>query len=80
MKSKPNRKPRIWVHPVNGEPRFPMGDEDMPLRYRMQGYEEVIFNSYFDHQRWCKSKGLVNHAAEGVLADGDLLGTNRWGY
>lgn len=77
---KENRKPRIWIHSVTGELRYPMGDEPMPLRYKMQGYEEKVFESYFEHQRWCKSKGLVNHAAEGIRNDGDILGKNRWGY
>lgn len=78
---KENRKPRIWIHPVSGELRYPMADEPMPLRYKMQGYEERVFESYFEHQRWCKDKGLINHAAEGVADHEDVLGRrNRWGY
>ena len=77
---KENRKPRIWIHPVSGELRYPMGDEPMPERYRMRGFEERVFESYFEHQRWCKSKGLVNHAAEGISVTEDALDKNKWGY
>lgn len=72
-------KPRVWIHPVLGEPKFPMGDEPMPLRYKQQGYEERVFESYFEHKQWCKSKGLVNHALEGIKDEDDAQ-LSRWGY
>jgi hypothetical protein len=78
-KKKRPGKPRIWIHPVTGEPKFPMADEPMPDRYKMLGYEEKVFDSYFEHQRWCKSKGLVNHAADGIREGNDIQ-KNRWGY
>lgn len=74
-------QPMIWIHPVTGDYKVPpTNDVEMPLRYKMQGYEERRFNSYAEHNRWCKSKGLVSHAAEGVRAYEDALGKNKWGY
>lgn len=74
-------QPLIWVHPLTGDYKIPpTNDVEMPLRYKMQGYEERRFNSYMEHARWCASKNLVNHASEGVSVDKDALGTNKWGY
>jgi len=70
----------LWIHPISGEYRVPPDDQvEMPLRYRMQGYERKEFNSYFEHMAWMKSKGLVNHATEDVPDDGDIQ-RNKWGY
>ena len=74
-------QPTVWIHPVTGEYRIPgRNDIAMPLRYKMLGYEEKRFNSYFEHQTWMKSKGLINHAAEGIPVHEDALKKNRWGY
>ena len=74
-------RPVLWIHPVTGEYKVPgRNDVEMPLQYKMQGYERREFNSYFEHQQWMRSKGLVNHAAEGISVDRDALGKNRWGY
>ena len=74
-------KPTIWIHPVTGEYKIPMHETDpMPQRYRDQGFERRVFNSYFEHKRWMESKGLICHATEDVPDDGDALGKNRWGY
>lgn len=74
-------KPIVWVHPLTGEYRIPP-DEDapMPERYKMQGYEVREFSSYFEHQKWCRDHGLVNHFVEGIKEDQDALNKNRWGY
>lgn len=73
-------KPVVYIHPVTGDYKIPASEEqEMPLRYKMQGYERREFNSYFEHAAWCKSKGLVNHYAEDVRDDGDVQ-KNRWGY
>ena len=77
----PKDRPVIYIHPVTGDYKIPgRNDVEMPLRYKMQGYERREFDSYFEHQRWMKSKGLVNHAAEGIREHEDALGKNRWGY
>lgn len=73
-------RPVIYIHPVTGEIKYPMkGDVEMPLRYKMLGYERREFNSYLEHASWCRSKGLVNHAVEGISVDIDAQ-KNRWGY
>jgi len=70
---KKNGKPVIYIHPITGDYKVPMEpDAAMPLRYKMQGYERREFNSYFEHNAWCRSKGLVNHYAEGVRNDDDV--------
>ena len=74
-------KPVIYIHPVTGEYRIPgRNDTDMPLRYKMLGFERKEFSSYFEHQRWMRSKGLINHAAEGIPVHEDALKKNNWGY
>lgn len=74
-------QPMIWIHPVTGDYKVPpTNTAEMPLRYRMQGYEERRFNSYWEHQQWMKSKGLVNHRAEGIAVHEDVLKKNKWGY
>lgn len=74
-------QPVVWIHPVTGEYRIPgRNDIEMPLHYKMRGFEEKRFESYFEHKQWMKSKGLVNHAAEGIDVTSDALGKNRWGY
>lgn len=73
-------KPVMYIHPVTGEYRVPASDEqEMPLRYKMLGYERREFNSYHEHAAWCKSKGLVNHYIEGIGDDKDAQ-VSRWGY
>lgn len=74
-------RPVIYIHPVTGDYKVPMKAEvDMPLRYKMLGYERKEFDSYFDHQRWMRSKGLICHKTEDISVDKDALGTNKWGY
>lgn len=74
-------QPVIWINPVTGEYRIPgRNDAEMPQHYRDRGFEVRRFNSYFEHVQWMKSKGLINHAAEGIKDDEDALGKNKWGY
>lgn len=74
-------RPVIWINPITGEYRIPgRNDIDVPLHYKMRGFERREFNSYWEHKAWMKSKGLVNHAAEGIKEDEDCLKKNKWGY
>ena len=76
----PKDRPVIYIHPVTGDYKIPgRNDVEMPLRYKMQGYERREFASYHEHAAWCKSKGLVNHAIEGIKEDQDIQ-KNRWNY
>jgi len=74
-------KPVVWLNPITGDYKIPPRDDlPMPSRYELQGYVRKVFDSYFEHQSWMKKVGLVNHAAEDVRNDGDILNRNRWGY
>lgn len=81
IKRRKEGKAVVWLHPITGEYRIPPTDDaPMPSRYELQGFIRKEFNSYFEHQAWCKKVGLRNHAAEDVKDDGDLLKKNAWGY
>src|SRR4029077_14359320 len=60
-------RPILWIHPKTGEVRYPgRNDGVMPKYYSEQGYEKKEFTSYQEHQNFCDSKYLVNHAVEGI--------------
>lgn len=72
-------KPILWTKtdPETGkvEIRYPgRNDGDMPSYYKSQGYEKTEFNSYQEHQKFCRENGLVNHKAEGIRDQADRDG------
>lgn len=63
----PKDRPVVWQHPQSGEVRYPgLNNSEMPKYYKDLGYERREIMSYNEHQKFCKERGLVNHAVEGI--------------
>lgn len=63
----PGERPVIWENPLTGEVRYPPRKESPMLQaYKDRGFQRKEFTSYNEHQQWCKSHDVINHAAEGI--------------
>jgi hypothetical protein len=60
-------RPVVFENPQTGEVRYP-ARQDSPMMpgYKERGFERKEFTSYVEHQKWCREKNVINHAAEGI--------------